>query len=549
MGKIQKGIEKMKKKIILAVGIVVILCLISVGGFLLIQYNQAYHEVNVEAGITLTPQMFLVNQNVTAEYDVSSEVLNNRVPGDYNIVVKTSSFKHKILVHVNDTIAPTADAVDCRVDFGQTAKPEDFVKNISDATEVFVSFETVPDFSKDGVQTVTVVLTDLGGNKTRLNANLTVTYIKSTVEVEAGTQAPDVSEFLLGDCNATVLTDLSTVDYNTIGDNEVFVDIDGTTYSSNLKVVDSTAPTFEICDVTGFAKAQISIDRFVVFVDDISGVTYAYENEPDFNKVGEQQVSIIATDGAGNSVTKTATLTLAEDNEAPVIKGLKNFVSYSGHAIAFKDGVTVTDNNPENLSLDIDIGNLDITVPGDYTVTYTATDASGNSTTESIVISIQGKEYTDEFVFQLADAALAKIIKPNMTQREKCYAIFRYVRKNLTFYTGHSTKLFWQQGAVDAFVDGTGDCYMYACMSKALLMRAGIETLDIKRSEGARPTSHYWNLVYISDEEVQGWYHFDALTMKDGTQFFLWTDAQIKEYDETHPGYHTYDADLYPVIN
>jgi len=240
MGKIQKGIEKMKKKIILAVGIVVILCLISVGGFLLFQYNQAYHEVNVEAGIALTPQMFLVNQNVTAEYDVSSEVLNNRVPGDYNIVVKTSSFKHKILVHVNDTIAPTADAVDCRVDFGQTAKPEDFVKNISDATEVFVSFETVPDFSKDGVQTVTVVLTDLGGNKTRLNANLTVTYIKSTVEVEAGTQAPDVSEFLLGDCNANVLTDLSTVDYNTIGDNEVFVDIDGTTYSSNLKVVDST---------------------------------------------------------------------------------------------------------------------------------------------------------------------------------------------------------------------------------------------------------------------------------------------------------------------
>lgn len=536
----------MKKKIIPVVIIAAVLCLLGFAGFNIWQYNLAYHEVNVEAGINLTPQMLMSNGDATAEFEAGSTVLNNRVPGDYNLVVKTSKYRHKVLVHITDSIAPTAEAVDVRVDFGQTASPEEFVKNISDATEVSVAYEQEPDFSQDGTQDVTVVLTDLGGNTAKYSAKLTVTFIKSLVVVEAGAEAPKAEEFLLGDCNATFLTDLSAIDYNITGDNEVDIDIDGTVYTGILRIEDTVAPSFEVNNVNGFANSKMSIDRFVVFVDDISDVTYYYEQEPDFSKAGDQQVVLSAKDSSGNITTASATLSLQEDNEAPVISGLKDFVSYSGHAIAFKDGITVTDNNPENLTLNVDTGNLDISVPGSYTVVYTATDASGNSTQESIVVTIKGKEYTDEFVNELADAALAKILKPNMSQREIITAIFKYVRKNLSFYTGHSIKLFWQQGAVDAFVDGIGDCYMYCCMSRALLTRAGIQNLEITRSVGARPTSHYWNLVYIDGE---GWYHFDSLTMKDGTQFLLWTDAMIKEYDETHPGYHTYDADLYPVIN
>lgn len=534
----------MKKKGIVISLVFLVITLLAIG-FCLWQYNQAYHEVNVEAGIAIAPDSFLKQADASATYAEGTETDNTRVPGDYIIYVKTKLFKHKILMHVIDSNAPTAEAVPVRIDYGSTAKAEDFVKNISDATEITIDFDKEPDFSKNGEQDVKVAITDLGGNKTIITSTLTITYVKNKITIEAGSGAPSLSDFLLGDLNANLLTDVNSFDYNTVADYKAVVSIDGVEYDTTISVVDTVPPTLEVSDVTAFSKASLNIEKFIVFTDDVTGVHYEYVTEPDITKTGEQEVSIRAVDGGNNETVKTAKLTLIEDNEAPVIKGLKDFVSYSGHAISYKSGIEVTDNNPENLLLDIDAGNLDVNKPGEYQVTYVATDASGNTTSQTITITIKGKEYTDEAVYAFADEALAKIVKPGMTQRAIAQAIFNYVRKNLNFYTGHSIKLFWQQGAIDAFVDGIGDCYMYACMAKALLTRAGIPNIDIERVEGARPTHHYWNLVNCDDE---GWYHFDCLTMKDGTKFFMWTDAQIKEYDETHPGYHTYDPSLYPEI-
>jgi hypothetical protein len=68
--------------------------------------------------------------------------------------------------------------------------------------------------------------------------------------------------------------------------------------------------------------------------------------------------------------------------------------------------------------------------------------------------------------------------------------------------------------------------------------------MDIERiPEG--DSMHYWNLIDIGD----GWYHFDTTRRADGTTFFYWTDAQIKEYSDAHNGTHNYDRSKYPTIN
>lgn len=538
----------MKKRKWLIVLIAVLVPILLGVGFVIWQYNQACHECIVEAGVTVTPSDFLYVPDDSAVYTDKSDTVDTRIPGDYTVYVKTKLFIHKCILHVYDTIAPSVEPVQTFIEYGATASPEDFVNNISDATKVTLEFVETPDFSKEGVQEVKVMLTDLGGNQVMVVSKLTISFVKSKVVIEAGSEpAAKISDFLLKDCEATLKTDISGIDYNHVGYYPVVVEVNGKDCESILEVADTVAPSLEVSDASGFTGVGLPATRLVVFADDVTDVHIEYAEEPDFSKEGTQTVYVKAVDEGGNETVCEAQLTLGIDAEPPVISGVADFVSYTGHAISFKNGLVVTDNNPDGLVLDIDDGGLNINIPGEYTITYTATDASGNSTVKTITIAVKGKEYTDEAVWELCDKVLAKIIKPNMDELKKVEAIWKYVRSNIVFYSGHSTKLFWQQGAIDAFVDGTGDCYMYACMSKALLTRAGIPNIDICRSDEActlRGSLHFWNLVNVGG----GWLHFDALPMKDGTSFFLWSDSQIKEYDLKHPGYHAYDPTLYPEI-
>ncbi len=129
-----------------------------------------------------------------------------------------------------------------------------------------------------------------------------------------------------------------------------------------------------------------------------------------------------------------------------------------------------------------------------------------------------------------------------MSLRDKAWAIYSYVLGNVS-YINHTEKGDWIRAAYEGLVDKKGDCYAYACAAKALLTRAGIPNLDIRRI----PTSfeHYWNLVDVGE----GWYHFDTTPRPDHPTIFLWTDAELMEYNAEHYGAFDYDPALYPEIN
>ena len=108
------------------------------------------------------------------------------------------------------------------------------------------------------------------------------------------------------------------------------------------------------------------------------------DSELDVNAPGDYTITYTCTDLSGNMATDTRTVTVAAaaDTIPPIITldGPTAVTVTAG--TAFDDpGVTCTDETDPNPSLDFDTVDIDLNTPGDYTVTYTCTDSSGNDAT------------------------------------------------------------------------------------------------------------------------------------------------------------------------
>ncbi len=535
------GKGKKKRRIIWAGVAVLLLASLAVGGWLYVD-SLAYKLCRVEAGVAVVPSDFLKNADDSAVFTTDSQPFSTAQPGEYQVRVKSGWFTHSCTLIIEDTIAPTGEAMPVRLEMGESCGPEDLVKNISDATAVELSFAVEPDFDRAGSQSVQVVLTDRGGNEAVVESELFLSPVAEELTVEAGDAIPPVESFLLGGMQGTYVTRVSAFDCHVPGDHQVVIRVDGTEYTSLLHIIDTIPPRAQVQDVEGFAVLPRKAEDFVVEVEDATEVTAAFRQDPDLTLIGTQEVEIVLTDAGGNETVKKACLTLWEDSEPPVITGAVDLTIYVGDGVSYRGHVTVEDNCPEGLQLTVDNSSVNLQAAGVYPVVYTATDAAGNTASVTVQLTIIDRIYTIDEVNALADGVLEKILTPEMTDRDKALAIYNYIRRNVG-YINHSEKGDWVRAAYEGLAKRQGDCYVYACTAKALLTRAGIKNMDIAKIPTRR--EHYWNLVDVGD----GWYHFDTTPRTDHTVFFLWTDADLMAYSAQHYNCHNYDRTLYPEIN
>lgn len=135
-------------------------------------------SITVEAGSenNLKIEDFFEEEKVSSDYKLKT-VLSQLI---FNHVEKIPVvFTHKgeeviSYVDVKDTVAPTADARVVTTFISVMPKAEEFVTNIIDATDVNVKFVNQPNVNSTGKSTVTVELTDEGGNSIRVESTLTV---------------------------------------------------------------------------------------------------------------------------------------------------------------------------------------------------------------------------------------------------------------------------------------------------------------------------------------------------------------------------------------
>ena len=507
------------------------------------------NHVTVEAGTKFSTESLWktpIHPTVVMENAVDTKVL-----GEQEYKVKVFGLSVKVTVDVHDTKAPIAGIKNLIVNYGSECKPEDFVISCIDASAVTYQFVNQPDCKKAGTQIVNIQLTDAKNNSVVIPATLTVIGTLSSYTMELGGSLPLASEFVLADgITAEYVTEPDASLFEQLGSYEVAVRFDGKEEKVTIHVVDKTSPIVEVTNKTAWLNKEISADAFITSIEDASDTTVSYKIQPDFSVEGTQKLVISVKDSAGNVTEKEVELTVNKDTTAPSINTSYIKVTVNG-SISYKKSITVSDNcdSSSDIELTIDNSNVNLSAVGSYIVYCTAKDSAGNVTKKDITVQVVDtatEVHTQEEINRYCDDVLARIIDDSMSTRDKAYAIYKWTRSNIG-YINDSQKGDWLQGAYDGLIKKQGDCFTYAATAKALLERIGLHPLEIKKEKAdwTSQSNHYWLLLDLGD----GLYHYDPTPRKDGTWFFMWTDAQIKEYSDSHWGSHNFTRDNYPKIN
>jgi hypothetical protein len=420
----------------------------------------------------------------------------------------------------------------------------------AETPRVSVYFDVAPDTSVVGSQEIAIMLEDAGGNQTKLTGGLTVLPGKTVVIAETGSDPSEINLEHFADIpegvGARFVVPPDTLDFSVTNVTyDVPIELDGRVVDSRILVKDTTPPAATPVNRTVSTKTVLEAKDFVADTADATEVVCEFAAAPSFGSPAEQEVEIILRDVAGNETLLTAALSIVRDTRKPVIKGAKNRSVPLDGAVRYRDGVTVTDDLDDTVALSVDSSAVNLSVPGHYPVTYSATDDSGNEAVVTTRITVLSRDETT--IYAKADEILAQIAREDMSLYDKAKAIHTWVSTHVK-YTSRGEKTGIINGAYDAFFRGRGDCYTYYAASEVLLTRAGIANVPVTRIPDA-PTRHFWNLVNVGT----GWHHFDTCPAPiNPGNTFLFTESQAQEYTERlasrRSEYYTYDHALYPEV-
>ncbi len=321
-----------------------------------------------------------------------------------------------------------------------------------------------------------------------------------------------------------------------------------------LSVKDTKAPEVVLRDVYFAVGGEMPtpIDFIESIYEPDSFVGEFLDELPDMKKPGEHTLRLRFTDASGNK-TEILSGKMIEiyDNQPPEIDVSPLIVCEVGGAVAYKPYVTLSDNCIGKLSFSVDESGLDLSQPGDYDVFVTGRDGVGNMTKKQKVTVRVVEAYDEKVLSELLDELVEDIDPEGKSAEEICREVYKTVR-DMLIYTGDSKKGDVGYAAYQAILGGGGDCYSYFALSKLLLERCGVETIDIVRAEGYTEDTHYWSLVNIGAEGKDLWYHFDATElMRDRYDHSgcLLTDRQINAYSKARPYFYVYDKRGLPEIS
>ena len=509
------------------------------------------HVMRVERGAPLPQAADLVLLGLDKKAFFLDEAyvmsIDTMVQGDYPVTLHALGSDRRAVLRVADTKAPTADLHGRVGILGRSEYvPSDFLSNVCDVTDAAARFTRALDLERHGSQTVRIVLCDSFGNEARHRTRLRLLRLRDPLQFEIGV-APDPlpigALFDERELDGIPMEFLKEPDMSSLSEQEVRLLLDGREYTLTVEVADTIAPRAKVKDLDGWVGQTIEAKEFLEDVQDATKLTARYVKEPNMNKKGRQTVEIELIDQAGNTTPFKAKLTLREDKGPPELHGVKDITVERFGTVAYRKGVTVTDDSGQ-ATFTVDSAAVDTNTPGTYAVTYIAKDPVGNETRQTITVTVSG--VTEKEVADLVDPVLAKIIAEDMTDEEKAAAVHQWIHQNIGYNnTGDKSSVL--DGAYNAMKLLRGDCYTFYAISKYMLSHLEIDSIDIHRIEGT-PTRHYWLLLNFGE----GWHHFDACPVrssvprpKDG---MMMTDSEAQSFAVAfhHPDYYHYDPETLP---
>ncbi len=372
------------------------------------------------------------------------------------------------------------------------------------------------------------------------------------IYLEAGSEKPDISEFLKRDTKEVSFGKGSDFDTSVVGDYKLTIKYKAPLFGTlslpvTLHVTDTTAPVVEPLSEYYFFTYQNKEPEakdLLASVSDATEWTAAFSGSYDFTSVGEFDVEVIVTDAAGNSTTVSVPCKVVNDTTAPVISGVEPLSVSQGDTISYTSNVTVTDDYDKNPTLEVDTSEVNPDKRGIYNITYIATDASGNKATATTTIQVKSMVIaaaTESTVNGMADEILSQIIHDGMSQLEQARAVFDWVVNNITYSESAGIDDLYS-AAYKGMYNRVGDCTVKQKTAEVMLNRLGIKNMEIEKIRDTR--GHYWLLIDVGE----GWYHYDPNAQLDGSLIFYWHDADLWAYSNTHGNTHNYDKSKYPTI-
>ena len=471
----------------------------------------------------------------TAEYITDISAVDTSKLGEYKLEVSVDGAACETKLRIIDVEPPEIESCSHAVMVGAVPSPGSFVLSCEDASDVSFSFVSEPDCGTAGTRLCRVSAKDEYGNETVFEEKLFV--CETVINIEAS-HTPITEAKRFGAIYSGYEIDGGEFTPDAVGGSVLTLKKGDKSVSVGVVVRDTTAPQVTGHDVAACTGYTHELTEFYSDLTDFSEVSIVCTSEPDWNKNGEQPVEFEFTDRSGNVTVLKQTASVAPDTEGPVICGERERTCYIGDAVAYFKEVCTYDNADPEPTLTVDKSAVDPHTPGEYTVTYTATDRDGNVSTADVNYIFREKTVSDEELDALADEILSEIITDDMSVAQKVFAIHEYAYTHI-LYIGYSDKTDWRAEAYKGITEGVGDCFTFYSTTYLLLNKIdGVEVMSVQRLNGA--TRHYWCLVNIGT----GWYHLDACNVgPNHMRACMMTDDEL---DAISTYYWRYDRSLYP---
>lgn len=236
--------------------------------------------------------------------DADTTSVNKDVIGEYSLPAKVLGFIGTgVKMRVSDTTPPKVTLRQPVIMTGQKdVKPEDFVESCEDAQAVTYEFGNAPDFlTESGTKEFYIVASDASGNKSKLQASCELDASIAGIRYELGAENEKIAEELAAKFGVKT-NEIEGVSAGA-GEHPARI-VSEKPVLFTYSVTDTTPPKAEPNALDIFLGERLlgaQIERFVTNIEDESEVEVAYASkEPNWDKVGSQNVKLKLTDAAGN---------------------------------------------------------------------------------------------------------------------------------------------------------------------------------------------------------------------------------------------------------
>lgn len=221
-----------------------------------------------------------------------------------------------------------------------------------------------------------------------------IVFHHRTVEVEINGSLDPISQIKKVRQGSVdeINVDFSLVDFTTLGEYKAFYTYHDKSYTLMVKIVDTTAPTFDVIEGTTDAGIEIDPSTLVTNIQDATKTVATFKEHYDFSQEGSMEVVVVLSDEGKNKSEKTTQVTiLPEDTTAPEISGETDLTLQQGATFNPLESIHITDNQDPNPTLTLIENNLDTDKIGTYELVYEGQDRSGNKTNFTKTIKIVEK--------------------------------------------------------------------------------------------------------------------------------------------------------------